>query len=115
MELNMKIYVLEIITGSPESLSIETIGIYSTKKNALRALGKLPPETTELVYNIEIFEVDAEPKDVFKDAYDDVKNLMDKGIIDQLIGEDGRFYYVLTEAGKEIANTIKKKEEDGNS
>ena len=78
-------------------------------------MSKLPAETTELVYNIETFEVDAEPRDIFQDAYDDVKNLMDKGIIDQLIGEDGRFYYVLTEAGKEIAKTIKKKEEDGNS
>jgi hypothetical protein len=27
---------------------------------------------------------------------------MDAGVIDQLVGEDGKFYYVLTEFGKEI-------------
>ena len=108
MEFNMKIYVLEVIMGSPESLSVETIGVYSTKKSALRALSKLPAETTELVYNIEIFDVDAEPRDIFQDLYDDVKNLMDRGVIDQLIGEDGRFYYVLTEDGKKWAKMIKK-------
>ena len=102
MELNVKIYVLEVIMGSPDSLCIETIGVYSTKKNALRALSKLPAETIEVVYNIE-------------DSYDEVKSLMDKGVIDQLVGEDGRFYYVLTDMGKEIAKEMKKKKEDDNS
>tara|TARA_A100001515_G_scaffold144238_1_gene147724 strand:+ start:277 stop:621 length:345 start_codon:yes stop_codon:yes gene_type:complete len=114
MELSMKVYVLEVIISSPDGLSIETIGVYSTKKNALRELGRLPPETLDLVYNIETFEIDAEPIDIFKDVYDDVKDLMDKGLIDQLVGEDGRFYYVLTEAGKDIAKAVKKKKEDDN-
>ena len=40
--------------------------------------------------------------DVFEDHAKDVKELMDAGVIDQLVGEDGKFYYVLTEFGKEI-------------
>tara|TARA_R110000765_G_scaffold333227_1_gene423803 strand:+ start:53 stop:400 length:348 start_codon:yes stop_codon:yes gene_type:complete len=115
MELNVKIYVLEVIMGSPDSLCIETIGVYSTKKNALRALSKLPAETIEVVYNVEAFEVDEEPRDIFEDSYDEVKSLMDKGVIDQLVGEDGRFYYVLTDMGKEMAKAMKKKKEDDNS
>ena len=31
---------------------------------------------------------------------------MDEGIIDQLVGEDGRFYYVLTPLGNEITKKI---------
>ena len=108
----MKVYVLEVIISSPDGLSIETIGVYSTKKNALRELGRLPPETLDLVYNIETFEIDAEPIDIFKDVYDDVKDLMDKGLIDQLVGEDGRFYYVLTEVGKDTAKAVKKEDDN---
>jgi len=29
--------------------------------------------------------------------------LMKKGLVDQLIGEDGNFYYVLTDLGKETS------------
>ena len=109
----MKIFVLEVIMGSPENLSVETIGVYSTTKRALRALNKLPFETDELVYNVETFDMNSEPKDIFKDTYEDVKKLMDTGIIDQLVGEDGKFYYVLTDTGKEMAKilNIKKKKD----
>ena len=109
----MKIFVLEVIMGSPANLSVETIGVYSTKKHALRALNKLPFETDELVYNVETFDMNSEPKDIFKDTYEDVKKLMDTGIIDQLVGEDGKFYYVLTDTGKEMAKilNIKKKKD----
>ena len=31
---------------------------------------------------------------------------MDEGIIDQLVGEDGKFYYILTEMGSEIAKKM---------
>ena len=36
------------------------------------------------------------------DSEKNVKKLMDFGVIDQLVGEDGNFYYILTELGKEI-------------
>ena len=32
---------------------------------------------------------------------------MDKGYIDQLIGEDGNFYYKLTDKGNKVAKYIK--------
>ena len=102
----MKIYALEVIMGPVGNMSIETIGMYTTKLRAVQAMEKLPAPTDELVYNIEQFKVDDEPRDIFQDNHQDVKRLMDEGIIDQLVGEDGRFYYVLTEMGYEIARRI---------
>ena len=102
----MKIFALEVIMGDPTNLSIETIGVYTSEKRALRALQNLPAETDGLVYNIEAFEVNAEPRDIFQDTYQDVKRLMDEGIIDQLVGEAGKFYYKLTEMGSEIAKKM---------
>jgi len=102
----MKVFVLEVIMGPVENLSVETIGIYTTYVRALRAMEKLPAPTDDIVYNIEQFKVDDEARDIFKDSYQDIKRLMDEGIIDQLVGEDGRFYYVLTPLGNEITKKI---------
>tara|TARA_Y100000310_G_scaffold159505_1_gene159066 strand:+ start:230 stop:580 length:351 start_codon:yes stop_codon:yes gene_type:complete len=102
----VKIYALEVIIGPVGNMSIETIGMYTTKLRAIQAMEKLPAPTDELVYNIEQFKVDDEPRDIFQDSHQDVKRLMDEGIIDQLVGEDGRFYYVLTQLGNEIAKKI---------
>jgi hypothetical protein len=106
MEVDMEIFALEVIMGPPENMSIETVGIYTTKLLAVEAMEKLPAATDDLVYNIEPFKLNGEPRDIFKDNYQDVQRLMDEGIIDQLVGEDGRFYYVLTEMGYEIARKI---------
>ena len=105
----MKVFVLEVIMGPVENLSVETIGIYTTYVRAISAMEKLPARTDDIVYNIEQFNVDDEARDIFKDSDDsdqDIKRLMDEGIIDQLVGEDGRFYYVLTPLGNEIAKKI---------
>ena len=102
----MKVFVLEVIMGPVENLSVETIGIYTTYVRALRAMEKLPAPTDDIVYNIEQFKVDDEARDIFKDSDQDIKRLMDEGIIDQLVGEDGRFYYVLTPLGNEITKKI---------
>ena len=105
----MKVFVLEVIMGPVENLSVETIGIYTTYVRAISAMEKLPAPTDDIVYNIEQFNVDDEARDIFKDSDDsdqDIKRLMDEGIIDQLVGEDGRFYYVLTPLGSEITKKI---------
>ena len=83
----MKLFVLEMIMGNQFSFSLETIGIYSTQKKALAALRQLPAENENMVYNISEFEVDATPHNAW-DHSAEVKNLMDLGIIDQLVGED---------------------------
>ncbi len=103
----MKIYVLEAVIGSGFSFSIETIGVYSKRENAVKAMTDLPPENKNLVYNIEIFNLNDPPVNIFKDMSEDIKSLMDSGVIDQLVGEDGRFYYELTDFGREVAKNMK--------
>lgn len=111
----MKIFVLEVITGSIENMSIETVGVYENKKLALGALHILPMETHNMIYNIEVFEMNASPRDIVSDTDAEIRRLMDEGVIDQLVGEDGRFYYVLTEAGNNIAKKMKEDNpDDGN-
>ncbi len=107
----MKLFVLEMISGNQFSFSVETVGIYSTQTKAMEALRGLPPESHNMVYNISEFEVDAAPSNSF-DYSKEVKNLMDLGIIDQLVGEDGHFYYKLTDKGKEIAKDQRKNLDD---
>jgi len=47
-------------------------------------------------------DVDIEP-DVFEEA---IIEMINKGYVDQLIGEDGEFYYELTEKGREAGKEI---------
>ena len=107
----MKLFALEMIMGNQFSFSLETIGIYSTQEKALKALRQLPMENENMVYNISEFEVDAPPHNAW-DNSTEIKNLMDMGIIDQLVGEDGNFYYRLTEKGKEITKAKRKDPDD---
>jgi len=103
----MSVFVLEVIRSINHTLFLETIGIYSSMEKAIQALKELPPESSKVAYNIEKFDVDAKPLNIFGDyGVKDVKDLMDMGIIDQLIGEDGNFYYELTSLGKQIATDL---------
>lgn len=112
----MTVYVLELIRSIDDGVfSMEAIGLYSSKLKATEAIASLPDETDDYVYNIEEFEIDANPRNFLDGLADDLKQLMDLGVVDQLVGEDGEFYYTITESGKEIANNleIEDTEEEG--
>ena len=113
----MEVFVLEIIHQNGDSFSIEAIGVYSSEDAALEAIGALPDETDDYVYNIEVFNLDEDPRNFISEAdvMNEVKNLMDMGIVDQLIGEDGKFYYTLTEAGKEIGDNLQDEDDEDES
>lgn len=113
----MKAFVLEVIHQNGDSFSIEAIGVYSSEDAALEAIGTLPDETDDYVYIIETFNLDEDPRNFISEAdvMDEVKNLMDEGLVDQLIGEDGEFYYTLTEAGKEIGDNLQDEDDEGES
>jgi len=96
------VYTLEVIMSSGSGFSFETVGVYSSENEAIKAIQNLPPETDQMVYNVQSFIINASALGVFEDHSKDVKEMMDLGVIDQLVGEDGNFYYVLTEFGKEI-------------
>lgn len=120
-----KIYALVMITGEEGSVEfgIEPVGVYSTMELAFEFLDKLEKQAPNIKgqYFFDIFEytLDERPLmlDFFKaqkkqqrQAEDDIQNiivsLMKDGIIDQLIGEDGHFYYSLTKKGKKLGKDL---------
>ena len=112
----MTVYVLELVRSIDDGVfSMEAIGLYSSEEKAIEAITSLPDETDDYVYNIEEFELDADPRNFLDGLADDLKQLMDLGVVDQLVGEDGEFYYTVTEAGEEIVNNleIEDTEEEG--
>ena len=109
----MTVYVLELIRSIDDGVfSMEAIGLYSSEKKAIEAITSLPDETDNYVYNIEEFELDANPRNFLDGLADDLKQLMDLGVVDQLVGEDGEFYYTVTEAGEEIVKNLEIEDTD---
>lgn len=116
-----KVYIIVMIvsegTTIKPSFSVEPLGVYSDVELALDYINKLEKLTTddnsmfkETVYDIMEFDMDGEPlmlswlkkeKQMLEDTIQDaVLKLMQDGLVDQLIGEDGNFYYTLTDVGK---------------
>lgn len=99
-----------------DSMSIEPVGIYSTLKKALEYSYELESLTetnknVEVTFDVLEFKIDESPfildflrkrkNKVEKDTDEAIIKLMKTGIVDQLVGEDGNFYYTLTEKGKD--------------
>jgi hypothetical protein len=123
----MVVYVIISITasgiGPNASLAVDPVGVYSTIEKALDYINELEKYTkkeyyteSETVFDIFEYNLDEEPafldylKKREQERMDEIStmmiDLMAKGYIDQLVGEDGYFYYTLTEQGKEIAKKI---------
>ena len=119
-----------------DSMSIEPVGIYRTLKKALKYSNELEDATDknkhiEVAYDVLEFKLDEEPfmldflkkrkERLDKKTDEAIIDLMKRGIVDQLVGEDGNFYYTLTHRGREkiadmnlpkyISNLFKKKNE----
>lgn len=122
-----KVYALVMITGDEETtaLGIEPVGIYSTMELAFEYLEKLekaaPKIKGEYIFDIFEYSLDEEPlilgffkikkeqQTIKEEAIQElIIELMKEGLVDQLIGEDGHFYYKLTEKGKERSKNIPK-------
>tara|TARA_Y100000004_G_C8766865_1_gene349021 strand:- start:137 stop:535 length:399 start_codon:yes stop_codon:yes gene_type:complete len=120
----MKVYVIVSITAEGNlipSYSVEPLGIYSTLEEALDYSGQLEENTPksssiETVYDVFEFTLGEEPtllkflkaqqKMVEESVQESIITLMKKGYVDQLIGEDGHFYYTLTDFGKDQMKSI---------
>ena len=121
-----KVYIIVMVVseGKQElSFSVEPLGVYSELEIAMDYIKKLENVTTndksmfeETVYDVMEFNIDDEPlmlswlqkeKKVLENTIQDaVLKLMKDGWVDQLVGEDGHFYYTLTEIGKEKMKSI---------
>ena len=118
-----KVYIIVMISSQGKHIlepvfSVEPIGVYSELETALDYVNKLESVTTndksmfeETVYDVMEFDMDGEPlmlswlqkeKQMLEQTIQDaVLKLMKDGLVDQLIGEDGNFYYTLTDVGKD--------------
>lgn len=113
----MTVYILQMIKATNLDkngpfFTVEAVGVYSSEETALEAIKELPLETDNCVYDIQDFELDASAKDFMEELETDLKNMMDMGVVDQLVGEDGQFYYELTDAGKEMGKNLTEDDED---
>ena len=113
-------YVIILIEKFKDSYSVEPVGVYTDLEIALDYTDKLedmikPPKGSKkpyAIFDILEFEIDKKPmlleymqkdKDRLESGVEKMLvKLMKKGLVDQLIGEDGHFYYVLTDSGKKI-------------
>ena len=117
-------YVIILIEKFKDSYSVEPVGVYTDLEVALEYTDKLedmikPPKGSKkpyAIFDILEFEIDKKPilleymqkdKDRFENGVEKMLiKLMKKGLVDQLIGEDGHFYYVLTDSGKKIVKGL---------
>jgi len=116
------IHIIVMVTFDPDSdsITIDPLSVHSNLNDALLYTQKLEEFGTsnnffshngvEASYDVLEFYLD-EPPIILKmlekkrnalqnDVEQAIIGLMKKGIVDQLIGEDGHFYYKVTEKGK---------------
>ena len=113
-------YVIILIEKFKDSYSVEPVGVYTDLEVALDYTDQLeemvtPSKGSKIPYAMfDILEFEFDRKPILLEFMEKDKNrlengvekmlikLMKKGLVDQLIGEDGHFYYVLTDSGKKI-------------
>lgn len=122
----MFVYNLELVTMRNNVASVETIGVYSTEELAKEHRDNIVKRFPELFngekkspYELVIFKfvVDDEPvlynEKLQEECVDKIlQDLLDKGLIETLVGEDGEFYYSLTPDGLEACVKGKVKKND---
>ncbi len=121
-----KVYAIVMITGDVDAtgFGVEPIGIYSSMEVAFDFVEQLEKEAPQIKgeYMFDIFEYKLDEQPLILEFFkarkklqqqsedyltDMLVDLMKDGIIDQLVGEDGHFYYKLTEKGKAKGRKLK--------
>ena len=116
------VYVVVSIISEQDDFTVEPLGVYSDVNDAMKWVDELEANTvnnslkSETMYDVLEFELDKKPfildwlkkkKQVMLDNIEKTMiKLMKQGHVDQLVGEDGHFYYTLTESGKKIFKGI---------
>ena len=105
------------------SCTIEPVGVFDDLEEALDYAEKLEnihqsPEGTNTSYDVLDFNLNEKPKILSflekqtRSLEDEITSvlmsLMKKGYVEQLIGDDGRFYYELTDKGHGMAEEMPK-------
>jgi DNA-binding HxlR family transcriptional regulator len=118
-----KLYVIVMVQANVniKEFSLEPLGIYRDLDLALNYVNKLEKaipksEVSESIFDVLEFTIDEEPimlefftkqKLIMQESLEEALiKLMKNGVIDQLVGEDGHFYYRLTKLGKDRVKKI---------
>jgi hypothetical protein len=115
----MTAYILIKLQEVFGSYTIEPVGVYSDSNEALNWIDKLEKLNTDrlnVVFDVLEFEMDNEPivlqsmiknREQLIDAINGtLLSLMKKELIEQYVGEDGNFYYELTDKGKRVSSGV---------
>lgn len=115
----MNVYIIIMIVNDDDVISMEPVGVFSSLKKAKKYADRLDELTiqdddeSEIMYDILEYELDTKPPLInwlakqkekhLNEIEKTLSELMSSGVIDQLVGEDGKFYYTLTDIGKVAA------------
>jgi len=95
----------------------DVVGAFTSVRRAREAFKELPPETESMIYDVLSIPANQIVKGGDLDPFTEqttsliVENLVKEGLVEPLIGEDGGFYFILTEKGKKIAENRKRRDE----
>jgi len=111
--------VQEITVTSVDIVGGTVIGVYTTMSQAKTAVvlakkrnKNKKDKKGDILYDIIMCPLDYLPEkqlDEYETIYEKaLYDLIDKGLMEALVGEDGYFYYELTEEGRKMAKKISK-------
>ena len=117
------VYCLVHIKYFNKEISVEPIGVYTELELAMDYLNELEElisnDSDEDFFDIIKYKINSKPdlielleekqkqhQEIIEDA---IVRLMQKGDVEQLIGEDGEFYYKLSDFGKKKSETVQEK------
>lgn len=126
MSKKKEVYCVVMVAQVTElECSVDCVAVFDDMEIAIETAKEMQDNheiigfETETVYDVLPYKLNAEPMllqfqrarikqiQVTNDKVDEVlSKLMRDGYVDQLVGEDGRFYYELTREGKEESEKI---------
>lgn len=123
MKLPKRVFCLVHIKYYNQEISVDPIGIYSELEIAMDYLNDLEELMTnnsdEDFFDVITYKINTKPdliealEEQKKKQDEIIENaiirLMQKGDVEQLIGEDGEFYYKLSDIGKKKSETVTEK------
>lgn len=102
----MVVYVLVEYTmpDTKRDGSVAILGVFDNEELAEQSREELTNDEDEdiVFYEILEYQINTVQEPEQEDVSEDIQELMKKEIIDYTIGEDGEFYFHLTEKGKQI-------------
>lgn len=129
---------ITIDANAGNNYSIEPVGVFNNLDSAIDYATQLEaihqsPDNVDISYDVLDFNLNEKPtllsflEKRTRSLEDDITSvlisLMKRGYVEQLVGDDGRFYYELTEKGQEkaeempklVKDLFRKKPRDGGS